>query len=1355
MILYTCNIENKPSRAFPGLSWTNPEEAPNVELLRDRSKLLGSGTKGVEEALQAKMFATVQGPKTVFSQAPVQTIFPGTVSTAKSKPGYKQDDLNGLAAAMLPTYFHADLHKPGVKICVAAIQTQCHTGHVKGVLEYESIIKRLSIDLAFAVDIGESTKNETSHLYSLRVKDNTIEVACARYRQTSLREEKSGEQNATGPERFNNETMKRIRQNMNTPLHKEPFPQADCNTDMWDKVTEGVSAITQIVPTSIPPINTTRGQEIKISRGVQCEVVMTEEQNIEHLFSCALAAKMYNYAKFAQVTLLILVRKLQAQIQKAQIERARIERGRIERRRSGRAHSQQAESRPAAASQLTSDTDSESLLIRAMSALVTETEFAGARQQSRNILECAAGGNLANEALVLLTTAAASKSAKTDAAHNALKALLDILEFESRKGKARFRSTTKTIWSKSRLQRLVSLLPEGPKWIPQLAKQCAADVGPEVLRISVQQFTTEVSMKGKEKESTAEMETNNAESETVMFGVMKRSKVSKPLQLQLMTARSSGETTEANVNLSDLCDQAKTAIDLIFEGSKVAGGKPFEFGLIGKSQAVAKESTESLTFTTAVTFLLETLSQSFGSKTKPGTDAGDAAGAQQADQVEVAESVSPLEKARASLSFTEERIYWRCFNVLKGAVAKKRRNEKKKEKQLAAMSKLPTLEKNASWHTKLGHYLAITETLPPKNMDGKHANDVLLIDDLRFIGFAESPYHHALIDKATEEAELDTSVKRSSHWKAVMLRQDAVTDAAANHLAFTKTCPTRDPFSTFYKHFFKDSRLMLSELRKRLRPIDIGSNDEITFTLGDHAYEPGCPVFNSRQRRATITAVASRLRGFIHTVKLRVFRPPSSKLNYVLRPPSLRKVVPENDADRTYIIHVPLQLVEDTDEAHISEERNNLDAQQRRVAKKPVLLDPPAGSSSGVNLMDFDSMSIDEQSIDEQDLGGVAGLMDSPTDLLMSGLLKLGIHSTAAHQQEALKKLLENCARKQMGKPLIEMTKEQMEMWVAMNEQKDGAHDWIDVRVLRKLAEQNFNATPWTFDESRDPEALRYFPRNRHILVIRSGIIPNAHRLRGLRWISCDPGSRVFICAYDPITGDVYLIGSEMGTWVRTMHDLIRSCRSALDKAVFAKKAVRKAWDTWMAAEKSLTAMRRDPKSTVEERSKLALDVDTLECAYLDLRTVVSNDAEFLAKEAEIHALYRQLQSRVKAFHQIAVGFLQAFPIVILPRFDSRMFRRGGSGPQGLDKTVLTALSHAALYNLLCRRMATVGRRPLVPTEAFSSQACVFCGNLRNVGRSFIYKCRKCGNWWYRDGNGAAMICLLIIIRAMEWFGLD
>ncbi|KAJ3150927.1 hypothetical protein HDU89_002924 [Geranomyces variabilis] len=163
MILYTCNMENKPSRAFPGLSWIDPEEAPNVELLRDRSKLLGSGTKGVEEALQAKMFATVQGPKTVFSQAPVQTIFPGTVSTATSKPGHKQGDLNGLAAAMLPTYFQADLHKPGVKICVAAIQTQCHTGHLKGVLEYESIIKRLSIDLAFAVDIGESTKNETSH----------------------------------------------------------------------------------------------------------------------------------------------------------------------------------------------------------------------------------------------------------------------------------------------------------------------------------------------------------------------------------------------------------------------------------------------------------------------------------------------------------------------------------------------------------------------------------------------------------------------------------------------------------------------------------------------------------------------------------------------------------------------------------------------------------------------------------------------------------------------------------------------------------------------------------------------------------------------------------------------------------------------------------------------------------------------------------------------------------------------------------------------------------------------------------------------------------------------------------------
>ncbi|KAJ3179010.1 hypothetical protein HDU87_003280 [Geranomyces variabilis] len=259
----------------------------------------------------------------------------------------------------------------------------------------------------------------------------------------------------------------------------------------------------------------------------------------------------------------------------------------------------------------------------------------------------------------------------------------------------------------------------------------------------------------------------------------------------------------------------------------------------------------------------------------------------------------------------------------------------------------------------------------------------------------------------------------------------------------------------------------------------------------------------------------------------------------------------------------------------------------------------------------------------------------------------------------------------------------------------------------------------------------------------------------GLRWLACDPGTQVFICAYDPITGDIYLIGSEMGAWIRTILKVIDGLKSVLSRTIDAKNAVHDAHKAWIAAKGALATLRRDPNSTLEERAELALKVDKLQIAYLNTQDNVANSPEFKDKEAEIQALYRKLQTQVKAFHQVAAGFLQAFPIVILPRFNQQMLKRGGSGPQGTDKTILTMLSHAAFYGLLCRRMASEGRRPLVPTEAFSSQACIFCGNMCKVGRAFIYKCSKCKNWWHRDANGAAMICLFVIIRGMDWLGLD
>ncbi|KAI8587341.1 hypothetical protein BDZ88DRAFT_454136 [Geranomyces variabilis] len=764
----------------------------------------------------------------------------------------------------------------------------------------------------------------------------------------------------------------------------------------------------------------------------------------------------------------------------------------------------------------------------------------------------------------------------------------------------------------------------------------------------------------------------------------------------LLQVRVAEGSTQTDIDVSGFCMEAQTAIDMIFEGSEVPGGNPFKqaLGLIGQSYSVPKESIESLTFTTAITFLLETLTQSFGKK-QSRTDEADT-GAIEATRPDELETVSPLEKAE------------------------------KRAKAEEAVKKLPKLKHNSPWHTKLQHYLTIADALRPKSMRGKHANDVLLVDDLEFIGNAKSPFHYAIIDESMDKA--GKTGLRSKHWKSVRLRQFAVTDAAANHLSFTKNCPTKDPFASIYKQFTNGSHVVWSESKKKHRTVKMDEADEVTFTLGNHAYKQGCTVFNSKDGRATITAFASNLRDFVLSpTKLRVFRPPSSNKNYVLRPPSFRKVITNVDADTRWIIHVPLELVEDSNPEHMSASRDS--RKKKKSAKKghgsddcEKLTDQQNGSSEMVD----ESLDVDDPM--DVDTTPVEDGLDLRVSLL-KGLDELVNLSTPADQQQALRALLEQCKNKVIGEPIAELLEAQVDKCKQLNDRKNGAQDWIDVRTLRKMAEEYFNAVRWSFDESRDPEDLRHVPPNRHILVVRSGITPDKHRLKGLSWISCDPGSRVFICAYNPANGDIFLIGSEMGAWVGTMLRLVKDLKSAMDKGINEEEVVKKAFQAYLDERLQLIQLRKNPQSTIEELADLSVQIDHLESVWQQTRANVSRFPKFVNQAVKIQTLRESLKTRVKAFHLVAASFLDKFNIVILPGFDfKRMTRQGGTGPQGEAKTVLTTLSHGDFFNLLSRRMASVGRRPLVPSEAFSSQACVFCGNLRKVGRTFIYKCSKCNN---------------------------
>ncbi|KAJ3179008.1 hypothetical protein HDU87_003278 [Geranomyces variabilis] len=241
-------------------------------------------------------------------------------------------------------------------------------------------------------------------------------------------------------------------------------------------------------------------------------------------FVYTLQQELYHSAQFGQVIFLFLVEKLRVQIANARILKARAA-PTTGPARTRRSQAEQSESGSASSGQLTlGHPKTESPLIAAMTALVAETEPAKARQQSYTVLEFAASENIANEVLLLLKTAANPKYINSNCAHNALKALLDILESGLRKGQTRFRLTTKTIWIKSRLERLLTLLPKATKWRPKLLKQCAAIVGAEALRATVLELVADVSAKGKERELATQMENENTTREATMFAVIKTTK---------------------------------------------------------------------------------------------------------------------------------------------------------------------------------------------------------------------------------------------------------------------------------------------------------------------------------------------------------------------------------------------------------------------------------------------------------------------------------------------------------------------------------------------------------------------------------------------------------------------------------------------------------------------------------------------------------------------------------------------------------------------------------------------------------------------------------------------------------------
>ena len=133
------------------------------------------------------------------------------------------------------------------------------------------------------------------------------------------------------------------------------------------------------------------------------------------------------------------------------------------------------------------------------------------------------------------------------------------------------------------------------------------------------------------------------------------------------------------------------------------------------------------------------------------------------------------------------------------------------------------------------------------------------------------------------------------------------------------------------------------------------------------------------------------------------------------------------------------------------------------------------------------------------------------------------------------------------------------------------------------------------------------------------------------------------------------------------------------------------------------------------------------------------------------YCLFDRAHNMVRDLHRkVAYDLLDRYDTVLIPSFETSRMAQKKNLPKGTvrkirNKTVraMLGLRHYAFRTYLASRAEVLGKEVHVVSEAYTSQTCGRCGNLKkNLGGSETYKCRLCDYKCGRDENGARNVFL-------------
>ncbi|KAJ3183476.1 hypothetical protein HDU87_006795 [Geranomyces variabilis] len=313
---------------------------------------------------------------------------------------------------------------------------------------------------------------------------------------------------------------------------------------------------------------------------------------------------------------------------------------------------------------------------------------------------------------------------------------------------------------------------------------------------------------------------------------------------------------------------------------------------------------------------------------------------------------------------------------------------------------------------------------------------------------------------------------------------------------------------------------------------------------------------------------------------------------------------------------------------------------------------------------------------------------------------------------------------------------------------------WKRLRTSRY--ELVYAGSAWEYTPGWDNRNLKKFPTcgwGKYIQVYRGQVLDVA-KLPSKRIICVDPGVRIFVKLFDPLTGDEFDIGAGIeGEVISRLKKIVKQ-QQDLDKLLNNDARVIAMRAKVASYRQALGAARAAGGDDVKYAKEI---LESAEKELYDLLEEIRQEPGPQSYLRQMVGLQSDIDQKVKLIHSISARFLATFDVVLHPSFEhERMMKKRAKGPQSLVKAAFARVSHAEHLTLLTKLLESQGRRVIIVSEAFSTRACCSCGRLHNVGRKKLFVCRTCMTTRHRDGNAACVIGQLAFLRALIWFnGLD